>query len=62
MAGENRHPRGDDRMKVKLMIYGFKSWLGPIGMNTVVDTIEGEVTREDLTEIKKKIKTASSEG
>jgi len=49
-------------MKVKLMIYGFKSWLGPIGMNTVVDTIEGEVTREDLTEIKKKIKTASSEG
>ena len=49
-------------MKVKLMVYGFKSWLGPIGMNTIVDTIEGEITREDLAEIKKKIKTASSEG
>ena len=44
-------------MKVKLTIYGFKSWLGPIGMNSVVDTIEGEISREDLAEIKKKIKT-----
>ena len=43
-------------MKVKLMVYGFKSWLGPIGMNAVVDTIEGEVTQEALAEIKKKIK------
>ena len=43
------------RMKVKLMVYGFKSWLGPIGMNTIVDTIEGEVTQEALAEIKKKI-------
>ena len=37
------------------MVYGFKSWVGPIGMNTVVDTIEGEITREDLSAIKKMI-------
>ena len=42
-------------MKVKLMVYGFKSWLGPIGMQRVVDIIEGEITREDLAEIKKRI-------
>ena len=42
-------------MKVKLVVYGFKSWLGPIGMNTVVDTIEGEITQEALAEIKTKI-------
>ena len=43
-------------MKVKLTVYDFKSWFGPIRMNAVVDTIEGEVTPETLAEIKKKIK------
>ena len=43
-------------MKIKLMIYGFKSFAGPFGMQRVVDIIEGEITREDLAEIKKKIK------
>jgi hypothetical protein len=45
-------------MKVKLVIYGFKPWLGPIGMNSIVDTIEGEVTPEKLGQIKKLMKAA----
>ena len=43
-------------MKVKLMVYGFKSFAGPFGMQRVVDIIEGEITQEALAEIKKKIK------
>ena len=38
-------------MKVKFMVYGFKSWLGPIGMQSVIDIIEGEVTQEALADI-----------